>query len=228
MTSDLLGLHVVVTAGGTAEPIDPVRIITNLSTGKMGTALAQAAAARGAAVTLISSAGRPNPPALRFVPMTTVESLRAAVLHECSNADMLFMAAAVSDFRPVESAQKKIKKTGGRLTLEFDPIPDFMCEVNPTVFKIGFAAESAEDIDNAWAKFDTHGFEIVCANPIDEPGSGFGSDTNRVTILQLGCDPVPLPCLPKTEASDRILDHALAAYSPWLQSRGGADPDGPN
>jgi phosphopantothenoylcysteine decarboxylase/phosphopantothenate--cysteine ligase len=207
-----------VTAGGTAEPIDAVRVITNLSTGKMGNALARVALTGGAEVTLISSAADPTLFGLRFVPMQTVESLRRALVRECANADLVLMAAAVSDFKPVARRTDKIKKTGERLVLEFEPVPDFMHDVDDDVFKVGFAAECGDAASKAAPKLDRHGFQIICANPIDEPGSGFGSDTNRVTIVERGLPKTELPCLPKTEVAERILDYTKAAFARWRRA----------
>jgi phosphopantothenoylcysteine decarboxylase/phosphopantothenate--cysteine ligase len=213
------GLRLVVTAGGTVEPVDPVRVITNRSTGKMGTAIAHAALRRGASVTLISSAGDPGLPGLRFVTMSTVESLRAAVLRACTDADVLIMAAAVSDFRPVATAAQKLKKTGNRLTIELEEVPDFLREVPPPVFKVGFAAETDDLLVNAAKKFGTHGVHVVCANPVNEPDAGFGTDTNRVTLLDRDGTTVPLPLLPKADVAERILDHVELRYRQWCAAQ---------
>jgi phosphopantothenoylcysteine decarboxylase/phosphopantothenate--cysteine ligase len=121
----------------------------------------------------------------------------------------------VSDFRPVEQRSDKIKKSGDKLTIEFEPIEDFLHEVETHVFKLGFAAECGDAAAKAAPKFERHGFHLICANPIDEPGSGFGADTNRVTILERGKSHVELPCLLKTEAAERILDHTREAYLRW-------------
>ena len=214
-TTDLAPLRIAVTAGGTAEPIDPVRIITNRSTGKMGTAIAQAALGRGASAALISSAPNPGLLGLRFIPMSTVTSLREAVPRECQAVDVLIMAAAVSDFRPVTSDAHKIKKTEDRLTVEFEHVPDFVGEVPASVFKVGFAAETHDLISNARKKFQSHGFQLVCANPVNEPGAGFGSETNRVTLVEPDGDTIALPLLPKIAVAHQILDHINLRYRQW-------------
>jgi phosphopantothenoylcysteine decarboxylase/phosphopantothenate--cysteine ligase len=213
---DLVGVRIVTTAGGTSEPLDPVRVITNRSTGKMGTAMAEAALRRGASVTLISSAPNPTLYGLRFVPMTTIESLRVAVLRECAGADIVVMAAAVSDFRPMVAHPHKIKKkTDGRLTIEFEQVADFLHEIADPVFKVGFAAETQDLVVNATRKFTDHGMHIVCANPVNQPDAGFGADTNRVTMLDLDGTATPLPLLPKSEVAHRILDHVQPRYVRW-------------
>ncbi len=209
---DLAGLRMVVTAGGTAEAIDAVRVITNLSTGKMGHALAQAAAARGAAVTLISSAADPTILGVKYVPMSDVADLRQAVLTRSGDADMVVMAAAVSDFRPVQRVADKIAKTGERLTIDFEPVPDFMGEVPLPVFKVGFAAETAARLRQARRKLAAHSFDLLCANPIDQPGCGFGADTNLVTLMSPNEADVVLPMLAKLDVAHLILDHASRHY----------------
>lgn len=226
MLPDLGGLRIVVTAGGTAEPIDAVRVITNLSTGKMGLALAVASLRRGADVTLISSAPDPTVLGLRFVRMSTVASLRGAVLRECAHADIVVMAAAVSDFRPVAPRTDKIRKTGEPLRIEFEPVADFLHEVPDDVFRVGFSAECGDARSTTRSKFVSHGFHIICANPIDEAGSGFGSDTNRITIVDRGGDEVALPLLTKADAAHRVLDYALSAYRRWSEDNraAGASP----
>jgi len=212
---DLDGLRIVATAGGTAEPIDPVRLITNGSTGKMGTAMAQAALRRGASVTLISSAPDPTIFGLRFLQMSTVESLRAAVLRECEDADVLIMAATVSDFRPVRTEERKIKKTEDRLTIEFESVPDFLCEVRASVFKVGFAAETHDLVAYAATKFAAHGMQLVCANPVNEPDAGFGADTDRVTLLDPHAPPPLSPSYPRPRRPTGFSTHIKVRYREW-------------
>jgi phosphopantothenoylcysteine decarboxylase/phosphopantothenate--cysteine ligase len=204
VTHQFAGRRIVVTAGGTEEPIDPIRIITNRSSGKMGFALARAALQMGASVTLISTRGDDGLDAT-FVPVSTVASLRDAVLHACIGADVLVMAAAVSDFRPVAPADQKIKKAG-RITIELEPVEDFIHEVPASVFKVGFAAETQQVLANARKKFATHGFDLVCANDVSRPGSGFGADTNEVTLVEPGGDVTALPLAPKSQVARMILE----------------------
>lgn len=219
MPHDLQGLRVVVTAGGTIEPIDPVRVITNRSTGKMGFALARAASERAAAVTLVSSAGDGGVPGARHVPVDTVASLRAALIEHCVGADILIMAAAVSDYRVANPAAQKIKKSGPVL-LELEPVPDFMHELPTDVFKVGFAAETERLQEHANAKFDRHGFELVCANDVSRTDAGFAVDTNQVTIVAREGVLEELPLLSKIDTARRIIEHVVARHRRW---RAGTD-----
>jgi phosphopantothenoylcysteine decarboxylase/phosphopantothenate--cysteine ligase len=208
---DLAGRHLVVSAGGTREPIDPVRVISNRSSGKMGYALAEAARDRGAQVTLVSTIDAlPVPYGVELARVETVAEMREVVLAACdtADADVLIMAAAVSDFRPAEAADQKIKKgEGGDLTLRLMPNPSFLLEVPDRVLKVAFAAESQDVIANALRKPQSHGrLDLICANDISAEGAGFGVDTNLVTLLQPGRDPEALPLLPKYEVALRILD----------------------
>ena len=226
--ADLTGRRVVVTAGGTREPIDPVRFIGNRSSGKMGVAVADAAAARGARVTLLAAAvDVPLPPASDGVEVVRVETtaeLRAALGAAMGagepgrRPDALVMAAAVADFAPKAPADRKLARGEG-LHLELSPTPDLLAEVasraraaaaahRPVL--VGFAAETGS-LDRAAAKLASKGVDLLVANDVSEPGSGFGTDTNRVTILDAGGGRDELPQLPKREVADRILDRVAAA-----------------
>ncbi len=206
---DLAGKHIVVSAGGTREPIDPARVITNRSSGKMGYALAEAARDRGARVTLVSTVDSlPVPYGVERVGVETVAEMREAVLAACENAQALVMAAAVSDFRPATPAEHKIKKgEGGDLTLQMVANPSFLPEVPDNVVKVAFAAESQNVIENALRKPQSHGhLDLICANDISAEGAGFAVDTNLVTLLEPGFEPEVLPLLSKYEVAGRILD----------------------
>jgi phosphopantothenoylcysteine decarboxylase / phosphopantothenate---cysteine ligase len=206
---DLAGKRIVVTAGGTREPIDPVRFIGNHSSGKQGFALAEAARDRGAAVTLVSTTeALPVPYGVRLVPAGTVAELRKAVLKACEDADVLVMAAAVSDFRPANPVGEKIKKTeSGRLSLELVQNPSFLPEVPDRLIKVGFAAETENLIENARRKPLTHGhLDLICANDVSAADAGFGTDTNRVTLIDAAGDTEELPLLSKYEVANRIFD----------------------
>lgn len=206
---DLAGKHIVVSAGGTREPIDPVRVITNRSSGKMGYALAEAARDRGARVTLVSTVDTlPVPYGVERVLVETVSQMREAVLRACEAAQAVIMAAAVSDFRPADPAEDKIKKgEGGDLTLELVANPSFFPEVPDRVVKVAFAAESQNVIENALRKPQSHGYlDLICANDVSAEGAGFGVDTNLVTLLEPGREAEALPLLSKYEVSLRILD----------------------
>ena len=210
--ADLEGRHVLVTAGGTAEPIDPVRFIGNRSTGRMGVAIAQAALDRGARVTLIvGHTSVPLPDVAEVVSVETTADLRRAVLSALPGADALVMAAAVADFRPRQAADRKLTRDQG-LTLELEPTEDVLAEAGtlargldrPPVL-VGFAAETGS-LDRAAAKLTRKGLDLLVANDVSEPGSGFGTETNRVSILDAGGGRDDLPLLAKREVADRLLD----------------------
>ncbi|MBI3750678.1 MAG: bifunctional phosphopantothenoylcysteine decarboxylase/phosphopantothenate synthase [Chloroflexi bacterium] len=227
--ADLAGRRIVITAGGTREPIDPVRFIGNRSTGKMGVALADAALARGARVTLIAAAVEvPLPPpgaGTEVVRVETAAQLRDALStamleRDGRPADALVMAAAVADFAPSRMAPTKLSRGEG-LTLELSPTPDLLAEVAARArvavpaagrrpFLVGFAAE-AGSLDRAAGKLAAKGLDLLVANDVSEAGSGFGTDTNRVTILDAAGGRDELPLLTKREVADRILDRVAAA-----------------
>jgi phosphopantothenoylcysteine decarboxylase/phosphopantothenate--cysteine ligase len=217
--ADLEGRHVVVSAGGTAEAIDPVRFIGNRSTGRMGVAIAEAAIARGARVTIV--AGRvevPLPAAATVVRAESTAQMRAAVVDMVieHGADTLVMAAAVADFRPRVVSPTKLARGEGT-TLELEPTEDILAEVgararelDPRPVIVGFAAETGS-LDRAPDKLRRKGADLLVANDVSEPGSGFGTDTNRVTILAADGSREELPLLPKREVADRLLDRIAAA-----------------
>jgi phosphopantothenoylcysteine decarboxylase/phosphopantothenate--cysteine ligase len=213
---DLAGRRVVVTAGGTQEPIDPVRLITNRSSGKMGYALAEAARDRGAAVTLITAPVALTPPAgVAVVPVGTALAMRDAVAADLRDADALIMAAAVADYRVARPAEQKIKKRGAAaegLAIELVPNPDILAETAGlgAAIRVGFAAESQDLLANAAEKLRKKGLDLIVANDITGEGSGFGSETNRVVLLERGGAIDELPLLPKREVADIILDRVAA------------------
>ena len=218
--ADLVGRRIVVTAGGTREPIDPVRYIGNRSTGKMGVALAEAALARGASVTLIAAAVEVALPSdATVVRVETTEELGEALRDAMGGAvppDALVMAAAVADFTPARVAEGKISRADG-LILELSPTPDLLAGVaaaaraaaTPPVL-VGFAAETG-NLDRAPAKVEAKGIDLVVGNDVSEEGSGFGTDTNRVTIFDRDGGREALPMLSKREVADRILDRVARA-----------------
>jgi phosphopantothenoylcysteine decarboxylase / phosphopantothenate---cysteine ligase len=220
---DFAGRQIVVTAGGTQEPIDPVRLICNRSSGKMGYALARAAADRGAGVTLISApTSLPTPPGVDLVPVQTALQMREAVLGAAQQASVLIMAAAVADYRPATAARSKLKKEDFPLMqLELIRNPDIISEVPGTVIKVGFAAESDNLIQNATAKLQNKGVHLIVANNITEAGSGFGSDTNKITLIDARGNTEDLPLMTKTEAAHRILDKIASLMS---TGKAGATP----
>ena len=204
---DLAGRRIVVSAGGTREPIDPVRVITNYSSGKMGYALAEAARDRGAEVTLVSTvATLPTPYGVGLVSVETVAEMREAVLAACQGAHAVIMAAAVSDFRPAERATQKIKKGDGSISLKLERTQDFFLEIEGPIVRVGFAAETNDLIANARAKLTKKRLDLIVANDITAPGSGFAVDTNQVTLIDTSGAEEALPLLPKYEVAQRVLD----------------------
>ena len=205
---DLEGRRIVVTAGGTQEPIDPVRVITNRSSGKMGYALAEAARDRGSDVVLVAApTALPDPAGIAVRHVTTVASMREAVLEACQGADALIMAAAVSDYRPAEIAPRKIKKgEDDNMVLRLVKNPDFFLECPEGVLRVGFAAESENLVNNARDKLRRKGLHLIVANDITQTDAGFSSDQNRVVILDREGGQEALPLMPKYEVAMRILD----------------------
>jgi phosphopantothenoylcysteine decarboxylase/phosphopantothenate--cysteine ligase len=204
---DLAGKHIVVTAGGTQEPIDPVRYVTNRSSGKMGYALAEAARDRGAKVTLITApTSLARPAGMEIVNVATAQEMCQATRDAVSQADVLIMAAAVADFRPTQTAKDKIKKGQARLTLELEQTPDILGSIKGDFIKVGFAAESSNLIENAKQKLYQKGINLIVANDITASDSGFGADNNRVTIIDQQGKIDELPLLPKIEIADKVLD----------------------
>ncbi|MDP6666640.1 MAG: bifunctional phosphopantothenoylcysteine decarboxylase/phosphopantothenate--cysteine ligase CoaBC [Dehalococcoidia bacterium] len=208
---DYAGRRVIVSAGGTRQPIDPVRFISNRSTGKMGYAIAEAARDRGADVLLVTAAGLPDPAGIEVVKASTVDEMRDAVLPSSSDADLLVMAAAIADFTPATVADQKIKKqaTGG-MTLELARVEDFMPLAHGRrLVKVAFAAETSDVEANARTKAAPKGAAFVVANNVSEPGSGFGTDTNRVTFVDAAGTSEALPLMSKLDVGHAILTRAL-------------------
>jgi phosphopantothenoylcysteine decarboxylase/phosphopantothenate--cysteine ligase len=206
-SGDLAGKHIVVTAGGTQEPIDPVRYIGNRSSGKMGYALAEAARDRGAKVTLITApTSLPEPAGVDVVKVNTAQEMHQAVENVTLQADVLIKAAAVADYRPTKAAKDKIKKGEAGLTLEMECTPDILGSVKGNFIKVGFAAESSNLVENAKQKLKQKGLDFIVANDITASDSGFGTDTNQVTIIDREGKVDSLPLLAKREVADRILD----------------------
>ena len=210
---DLTHLSIVVSAGGTQEPIDPVRVITNHSSGKMGYAIAEAARDRGAKVTLVTaSKGIPDPSVHAVTKVTTVDEMRNAVLTACEDANVVIMAAAISDYTPVTVATQKIKKEteSDRMSIEVRKTNDFFLEIPPQVLRVGFAAESEHLVTNAAEKLQRKGMALIVANDITAADSGFNVDTNRVTFVDKTGTAEELPLLTKYEVGHKILDKVLS------------------
>jgi phosphopantothenoylcysteine decarboxylase/phosphopantothenate--cysteine ligase len=207
---DFLGSHVLITAGPTQESLDPIRFLSNRSSGRMGWALAEAARDRGAEVTLVAGPTHlAPPPQIAFVPITTSEELRHAVSARFAKNDVLIMAAAVADFRPIGASSEKIPKVRGRLTLALEPTPDILMGLSDRrsgQVVVGFAAETNELVKRATRKLHKKRLDLIVANDVTEPGAGFGTDTNRVTLVEKGGRVESLPLMPKREVADRIMD----------------------
>jgi phosphopantothenoylcysteine decarboxylase/phosphopantothenate--cysteine ligase len=184
---DLDGVRVLVTAGGTREAIDPVRVITNRSSGKQGYALAEEALARGAKVTLVTTVDRPAPPGADVVRVQSAADMQAAVVPRAPDQDVVIMAAAVADFRPANPAEHKIKKDGSPPQIVLEPTHDFLVDLGehkpPGQVLVGFAAETDAVLPNARDKMARKRLDLIVANDVSAPGVGFEHDTNRVVIL---------------------------------------------
>jgi phosphopantothenoylcysteine decarboxylase/phosphopantothenate--cysteine ligase len=210
----LAGKHILVTAGGTQEPIDPVRYISNHSSGKTGYALAEAARDRGAKVTLVTApTSLPGLAGVDVVKVNTAQEMRQAVENVIPQADALVMAAAVADYRPTKAAKDKIKKGEAGLTLELECTPDILGSVKGNLIKVGFAAESSNLVENAKQKLKQKGLDLIVANDITASDGGFGADNNRVTIIDREGKVDSLPLMPKREVAERVLDRVAALLS---------------
>ena len=214
-TQSLAGKRIVVTAGRTEQPLDPVRFITNRSTGKMGYAIAEQARRRGADVALISGPTELTAPAgVQVESIRTVADLKAATVRAYQHADALIMTAAVLDFRPEHVSESKIKKRDGGLSLHLLPNEDFLISLGQNKGErvvIGFAMETDHALENARKKLHEKNLDLIVLNELNVEGAGFGVDTNVVTFIEPHREPVALPLMSKRDVADRILD--------WLVSR---------
>lgn len=214
LRKDLAGQTVLITAGPTREDLDPVRFLTNRSSGKMGYALAEAAVRRGARTILVSGPVELDAPAgVDWVPVRSTEEMRSAVMARAPEATILIMAAAVADYRPAAVHANKIKRSEGRVTLDLEPTADILAELGRAKGKsilIGFAAETDRLLENARDKLQRKGADMIVANDVTQEGAGFDIDTNIVTLVLRDGRDVPLPKMTKREVADKILDQALA------------------
>ncbi|TET39701.1 MAG: bifunctional phosphopantothenoylcysteine decarboxylase/phosphopantothenate--cysteine ligase CoaBC [Dehalococcoidia bacterium] len=207
---DLAGRRIVISAGGTQEPIDPVRHIGNRSSGKMGYALAEAARDRGAEVVLVSAPSTLAPPVgVKVVQVQTTLQMRDAVIDAAAEADALLMAAAPADYGPATTVESKIKKEVETLTIELVRTPDILGEVKGDFIRVGFAAESENLIENAKEKLKRKNLDLIVANDITASDSGFGADTNRVILIDRSGNVESPPLLPKLEVAHKVLDKVV-------------------
>ena len=210
---DLAGRTVVVSAGGTMEPIDPVRVITNHSSGKMGYSVAEAARDRGANVVLVTAPTNLADPALiNVVKVQTAEQMGEAIQEHAGNADALVMAAAVADYRPIEIADQKIKKNENDMNIVLAKTTDILKTANGNFVRVGFAAESQNLVENAKIKVESKKLDLIVANDITAEGRGFGSETNQVTMIDRDLVVEELPLLSKYDVSNRILDRVIGLF----------------
>jgi phosphopantothenoylcysteine decarboxylase/phosphopantothenate--cysteine ligase len=226
---DLAGVRVVVSAGGTREPIDPVRFITNRSSGKQGHAIAEAAWWRGADVVLVTTTARPVPAGIAVVPVDTAADMEHAVLGAAADAEVVVMAAAVADFRVKAPAPAKLSKSDGVPDLVLEPTTDILAELGrrrrPGQLLVGFAAETHDVHERAQAKLGAKGVDLVVANDVAAPGTGFDHDTNAVTILGADGTSLRVGLTTKEAVAEAVLDEVVARLPG--PPRGSGDEDGP-
>ena len=211
---DFDGVRVLVTAGGTREPIDPVRFVGNRSSGKQGHALADEAAARGATVTLVTTAVRPVAAGVEVVPVETAAQMERAVLDRSDEMDVVVMAAAVADFRPKASAGEKLKKTDGVPEIVLEPTTDILAALGerkrPGQVLVGFAAETEKLREHAGDKLARKGLDLIVANDVSAPDAGFEHDTNRALLLDSAGGAVEIPLMDKRAVARVVLDAVIS------------------
>ena len=216
-TGDLSGVRLVVSAGGTREPIDPVRFITNRSSGKQGHAVADAAVRRGADVVLVTASGQPVPATMTVERVETASDMERAVLRHAEPADVVIMAAAVADFRPKVVTGSKLHKADGVPELVLEPTPDILAELGrrrrPGQVLVGFAAETDQVAERAVAKLSAKGVDLMVANDVSAAGAGFDHDTNEVTIFGADGSVATVSLRTKAAVADAILDRVAALLS---------------
>jgi phosphopantothenoylcysteine decarboxylase/phosphopantothenate--cysteine ligase len=208
------GEHVIVTAGPNAEPIDPVRFITNRSTGKMGFAMARVAWRRGAEVTLVSGPTALEPPrGVRFAAVRTALEMQKAVLDHYHTATIVVSAAAIADYRPAKVAAQKIKKTDGDFFIELTRNPDILKELSSLKrnhLHVGFATETENVLENAARKLRSKNLDMIVANDVTQEGAGFAHDTNIVTLIDRTERMETLPLMSKDDVAHAVYDRLLA------------------
>ena len=214
LRKDLVGQTVLITAGPTIEDLDPVRFLTNRSSGKMGYALAEAAMRRGAHTVLVSGpADLRVPEGVDWIPVRSTEQMRDAVREHFEEANIVVMAAAVADYRPAAASASKLKREGDGLTLALEPTPDILAEISRekgSRFLVGFAAETDHVAENARGKMLRKGADIIVANDVTQEGAGFDTDTNIVTMFLRDGREISVPKMSKFDVANRIFDQVLA------------------
>ncbi|HEX6222386.1 MAG TPA: phosphopantothenoylcysteine decarboxylase, partial [Acidimicrobiia bacterium] len=206
--------RLLVTAGGTREPVDPVRYLGNRSSGKMGHAIANEGARRGMDVTLVTTSDLVVLPTVKVVAVETAQEMLEAV--ESVDTDIAIMAAAVADFRPLNPSQSKLARSEGLDSIQLAPNPDILASVtarDPAPFVVGFAAETG-DVARAVDKAKQKGVDLLVYNDVSEPGSGFGTDTNRVVLIDRRGETDSWPVLTKDEVASRLLDRVMEVGAP--------------
>jgi phosphopantothenoylcysteine decarboxylase/phosphopantothenate--cysteine ligase len=218
---DLAGVRVLVTAGGTREAIDPVRVITNRSSGKQGYAIAAEALSRGAKVTLVTTASLPAPAGADVIEVVSAADMEAAVMPRSDAHDVIVMAAAVADFRPAVVAEHKIKKDelgqGAQPRIMLEPTHDFLVDLGqrkaPGQVLVGFAAETDNVLENARGKLQRKNLDLIVANDVGVDGVGFEYDTNAVTILSATADETAVPLSDKRAVAKAVIDAVVRLRS---------------
>lgn len=216
-THDMVGLSVVVSAGGTREPIDAVRVLANRSSGKQGYAIAEQAAARGASVTLVTTVDTPVAPGITRVDVETAQQMHDAMTHLAASADVVVMSAAVADFRPVAPAEGKIKKDGGIPQIVLEPTPDILAALGSSKpagqTLVGFAAETSDLVENARGKLARKNLDLIVANDVSAEGVGFSHNTNAVTIIEANGSLHEVPLASKHTVAMAVLDSVVRVRS---------------
>ena len=224
---DMVDLHVVVSAGGTREPIDAVRVVANRSSGKQGYAIAVEALGRGARVTLVSTVELPVPSGAVVRPVETAAQMQVALTELAPTADVVVMAAAVADFRPVAAAAGKLKKDAGTPEIVLEPTPDILAGLGASKpagqTLVGFAAETSDLIANAEGKLRRKHLDLIVANDVSAPGVGFQHDTNAVTILRAGGEAITISLTDKRAIARAVMDMVCDVRAAHHTVDGGAD-----
>jgi phosphopantothenoylcysteine decarboxylase/phosphopantothenate--cysteine ligase len=207
---DLVGVSMIVSAGGTREPIDSVRVIANRSSGKQGYAVAEEAASRGAAVTLVSTVSLPTPVGVDLVEVETAAQMQEAIESRSAGADVIVMCAAVADFRPAHAADHKLKKHNGTPEIVLEPTPDILARLGANKPQgqvlVGFAAETSDLIANAQSKLERKHLDLIVANDVSAPAVGFAHDTNAVTLLRPDAKPVEIDLAAKRDIARAVIN----------------------